>query len=240
MVVRDVYRHAERLELRKSLAGLLPTGGGTWSPAGVYCFWDPETHDALYVGLASNLPNRFAIHNGIRHAPPRGNKSREIKEWFRTHRRLGYSIVVQSALSDDKYENASSRAEGQLIEGHRLRYGFIPPWNNIGGSTEGAAKAGILTGGWFDLLTGRRDSLVVSRRTIRGLDADWDAEMKESDLLVTRIPPLVDSYPEIDDGAIRRALSRMCDNAEYWGTTSARCAELAAYLEEPAPHPEAI
>jgi hypothetical protein len=236
MVIRDVYSYAERWDFRASLKTLLPTSGNIWSPAGVYCFWDPQSHDALYVGLASNLANRFAEHNGIRRGT--GNKSRQVKEWFRSHDRLGYSIVVQSAVSDDKYEGASRRGEGQLIEGHRLRFGSIPPWNQMGASLEGSAKAGVLTGAWFDMLTGRQDSLVVSRRTIRGLNMDWDAEMKESDLLVARVPPLLDNWTEVSDEAIRRALARLNANANYWGMTSGRCAALAAYLDVPAPHPE--
>ncbi|MEE6135337.1 GIY-YIG nuclease family protein [Mycobacterium sp. 050128] len=237
VVVRDVYTDAERREMRASLKSLLPIDSMIWSPAGVYCFWDPETHDALYVGVSNNLAGRFATHNGLTGRLPRGNKVQEINDWFQTHPRLGYSVILQSAIADDKYEGASSRAEGQLIEGHRIRYGSIPPWNKIGASTEGAAKAGVLTGGWFDMLTGRGDSLMVSRRTIRELDADASAEMKEFDLVIARTPLLVS---QVGDGAIRTALARVQDNAEYWGMTQDRCAELAAYLDEPAPHPESI
>jgi hypothetical protein len=61
MVVRDVYTDAERRDLRASLKRLLPIGSTIWSLAGVYCFWDPETHDALYVGLSNNLAGRFDI-----------------------------------------------------------------------------------------------------------------------------------------------------------------------------------
>jgi hypothetical protein len=67
---------------------------------------------------------------------------------------------------------------------------------------------------------------------------DWDAEMKESDLLATRVPPLLESWTEVSDEAIWMALARLNANANYWGMTSERCAALAAYLDEPAPHPE--
>ena len=83
-------------------------------------------------------------------------KTRQIQEYFQTHEKLGYSILVQSPLSQPIVHRNESRyrkfldapkgmpipnyageeglehirqAEGQLIESYRLCPGDIPPWN---------------------------------------------------------------------------------------------------------------
>lgn len=171
-VIRDVYRSDERTGLRDALRSLLPVGGYNWHPSGVYCFWDPDTRDVLYIGLAKDIERRFAQHNGLVGSAARGNKRKKIEEWFAEHPRLGYSIIVQSAavvLLEDFGLDTSSEiiaiGEGQLIEAHLQRFGVRPPWNAIGGSTYGATWTGPLSAGYFLLLTGRVDGLLVARWT---------------------------------------------------------------------------
>lgn len=102
-VVRDVYTDGERLVMYEALEMLIR--GNDWSRSGVYCFWDPAKCEALYIGLASNLPERFAQHNSLKGARPRkGNKGREIDEWFGQYERLGFSTILQEALADEEYE----------------------------------------------------------------------------------------------------------------------------------------
>ena len=234
-IIRDVYSNDERKDMRKVLQAFL---GGGWNTAGIYCVWEPDTHDALYLGLAKNLPDRFANHNGLKGTPGKGNKAKEVDTWFATHERLGYSIIVQSDVADDATEGYTKRAEGQLIKGHEKAFGKIPPWNNMGGSVDGAAKAGDLTGAWFDFLTGRHDSLLVARRTIRQLDDDATAEGKELDIMMARTQlSLAQFGSETTDHSIVKGLEYFRDTPVF-GRTSERHDELIEYLHEPAPHPE--
>jgi hypothetical protein len=64
-VIRDSYHLNERKEMRDALHELLPVHGSDWHTSGVYCFWDPDSRDALYIGLAKNIEQRFAQHNGL-------------------------------------------------------------------------------------------------------------------------------------------------------------------------------
>lgn len=154
------------------------------------------------------------------------------------HERLGYSIIVQSSVADDETEGYTKRAEGQLIQGHKLHFGQIPPWNNIGGSVDGAAAASMITKGWFDFLTAREDGLLVSRRTIRELNEDATAEYNESDILPARTGLILHQFgPEQDDRSIIAGLEFMRDTTVYQRTDE-RHNELIEYLHDPAPHPE--
>jgi hypothetical protein len=77
-VIRDVYTSDERQEIRQALRTLLPVGGNDWHPSGIYCFWDPDTRDAMYVGLAGDIERRFAQHNSLAGSSTIGNKGAEI------------------------------------------------------------------------------------------------------------------------------------------------------------------
>lgn len=237
MIIRDVYSKDDRQEMVKVLREFLC---GSWNTAGIYCFWDPDTHDALYLGLSKDLAARFAQHNGLKGTPGKGNKANEIDAWFGTHERLGYSIIVQSSSADDAFEGYTKDAEGQLIKGHEKAFGKIPPWNKMGGGVDGAAKAGIITGAWFDFLTGRQDSLLVARRTIRQLNEDYTAEHKECDILMARTPLVLLQFGhETNDHSIVEGLEYMRDTPMYQ-MSAERYDELIEYLHEPAPHPELI
>lgn len=95
-----------------------------------------------------------------------GSKQKQIEDYFSRNERLGYTIFVQSPLSQplthrnrEIYEKFArqqnspvedmlsgqgrddiKRVEGILIESFRKKYGHFPPWNNIGGSTKGQKK----------------------------------------------------------------------------------------------------
>jgi hypothetical protein len=135
----------------------------------------------LYIGVASNLPGRFAQHNGLKgHKPNKGNKGRQINEWFASHPRLCFSVVLQEGLADELYEPYSRNAEGQLLEGYRQAHGCFPPWNNVGGSRVGAGYARGNSSAWVEFATGAKDGLVVARRTIRALNNESGAEYNEN------------------------------------------------------------
>ncbi|MCW2689819.1 MAG: Excinuclease subunit domain protein [Mycobacterium sp.] len=74
----------------------------------------------------------------------------EINEWFASHSRLGFSVVLQEGLADEIYEPYSRNAEGQLLEGYRQAHRRLPPWNGIGGSRVGVGYARGNSVAWVD------------------------------------------------------------------------------------------
>lgn len=122
-VVRDVYAGDERQEMYEALDVLLRAG---FHRAGVYCYWDPDTRQPFYIGLAKDLAARFAQHNGLKGCRPgKGNKGKQINDWFSVHERLGFSVVLQEGLADETYEPFARNAEGQLLEGYRRVHGAL-------------------------------------------------------------------------------------------------------------------
>lgn len=57
-IVWDTYADDERAAVWDALTRLLPPDSPDWARKGVYVFWDPDTHELLYVGLARDLPKR--------------------------------------------------------------------------------------------------------------------------------------------------------------------------------------
>jgi hypothetical protein len=201
----DAYKDGERREVHDALEILLSPSQPDWSPKGVYAYWDYETHDLLYLGLASDLRSRFAQHNGlVRHGG--GNKQKEIDAYFATKERLGLTVLLQSkavaiweevAAIDFTLGGTASEiiavGEGQLIEMHRLVHGARPPWNKTGGSRDGkrwAEKAPAL----LDILAARRDSLFVARRTLR--EVAWNIKWRfyEATIHAARIRAVMDAH----------------------------------------------
>lgn len=162
-VIIDAYRKEETKELAEAIDDLCsPSDNYGWASAGIYCFWDYYAEAILYIGLAGDLAERFKQHNGILPIKE-GSKQKKIEEYFSKNERLGYTIFVQSPLSQPlvhrnktlyekfaRQQNAPvedllseqgrddiKRVEGILIESFRRKYGHFPPWNNIGGSVVG-------------------------------------------------------------------------------------------------------
>lgn len=234
-VARDVFTDDERLQMYETLDVLLRAG---WHRAGVYCFWDPETRQPFYLGLAKDLPKRFAQHNSLKGCRPgKGNKGAQINAWFDDHERLGFSVVLQESLADETYEPFARNAEGQLLEGYRRVHGQLPPWNQIGGSRTGAGYVQENSAAWVDLMTGQGDSLLVARRTIRGLNDDPAAEYNE--LVIHPARTAILQFEGIDDLAIRRALGLIIEMTPKFDPFDDDLGvRLDNYLREPAPHPE--
>jgi hypothetical protein len=180
-VIWDVYRTDERNDIWQALCQLLPKISRDWSRKGVYAFWDPSTRELLYVGLATDLPTRFAQHNGlVSHSG--GNKLRSINSWFATRQQLGFTLLLKSGavqILDLLYgldptigvesDTISRIAEGQLIELYRMEHGRRPPWNGVGGSVRGAEWAQQNDRSVIRLLSGAEESLFVARRSLRTL-----------------------------------------------------------------------
>lgn len=240
-VVRDIYTDSTRSSMHKTIDEL--RGTADWHTAGLYCYWDPATQEALYIGLSKDLAVRFAQHNGLKgNKPNNGNKGEKINGWFKTHDRLGFSLVIQDASADDVESRYSEIAEGQLIEGYRALHGKFPLWNRIGGSKEGAGYADTDTATWFDFMTGKTDGMVVARRTITELNDDYDADVNEAAIHMSRTGLNLRAVNgKLDDKMIvagmrehmARTVRPFPANASQYDFD-----KLHAYLEEPAPHPE--
>lgn len=182
-----------------------------WASAGIYSFWNYYTKEILYIGLASDLCIRFKQHNGLCSTTETGCKNKQIQEYFSKYERLGYSILVQSPLSQPivhrnetmyrKYFGISKnipipnyageeglefirQAEGQLIESYRRIVGKIPPWNKIGGdkySRKFASKDNYLYV-VKAFSEGTTNNYLVSKSTIRELAANATFEWFETQL----------------------------------------------------------
>jgi hypothetical protein len=190
----DVYTRSDARALCDALETLLgPDSGSSWSTGGVYVFWRPDTREPLYVGIAGDLPIRFAQHNGQRSCPAAGCKREQIDRYFATeHDELGYTVFAMSHLSqvstsrkrtqldlidresielDEAFsEDALDEIralEGRLIAYNRIRFGHIPPWN----TAPGRIPAGTpdADDGTMATAVGAFDILLQARKTIRQL-----------------------------------------------------------------------
>jgi hypothetical protein len=204
-VIYDAYKTTERAEVHEALSTLLSSGQRDWSPEGVYAYWDRTTHDILYLGLASELPTRFAQHNGLT-SHGGGNKTKEINRHFASNERLGFTILIQSKAIglmeqiqtlDPTMGATAARTiavgEGQLIEMHRLLHGRRPAWNRTGGSRGGkryATRAPAL----LDLLAARRESLFAARHSLRVTTGSFRLRLFEATIHASRMRAMMEAH----------------------------------------------
>ncbi|HEX6701353.1 MAG TPA: hypothetical protein VF101_11535 [Gaiellaceae bacterium] len=204
-MVSDAYATDERSEVFEALSDLLAPDSPDWSRKGVYAYWDRENHDLLYVGLASDVPARFAQHNGLI-SYGGGSKKQEIDDYFLHRSRLGLTVVIQGAavaIHDAivaldftmgvRSDELIAVGEGQLIESHRLTNGRRPPWNKTGGSRTGkqwATRAPAL----LDILAARRSSLFVARKSLRDLASSEVALGYEAAIHAARMRATMDAH----------------------------------------------
>lgn len=219
-VIIDAYRKEEALAMANAINDLCsPTDNYGWASAGIYCFWDYYAEAILYIGLAGDLAERFKQHNGILPIKE-GSKQKQIEEYFSKNERLGYTIFVQSPLSQplvhrnrDTYKAFAKQnnspiedmlskqgredikmVEGILIEAFRKRYGHFPPWNAIGGSTRGQRKVMKNTINIVNSFCQPDNYFVnpiVSRSTIRELSQNAEWAWYENHLHAVRMNMLI-------------------------------------------------
>lgn len=158
----DAYTSDEVTDMAEHIEEICsPFDSIGWSSAGIYSFWNYDTKEILYIGLASDLYTRFKQHNGLSPINDSATKYQQIKEYFKTHEKLGYTILGQSPLSQPMVQRNEKKfrqylntpknlpvgsyagqegidyitdGEGQLIEAYRMTTGEIPKWNKIGGA----------------------------------------------------------------------------------------------------------
>lgn len=219
-VIIDAYRKEETAEMAEAIDDLCsPADNYGWASAGIYCFWDYYTETVLYIGLAGDLAERFKQHNGILPVKE-GSKQKQIEDYFSRNERLGYTLFVQSPLSQPlvhrnqviyekfaKEQNAPiedmlseqglndiKQVEGILIESFRKKYGRFPIWNNIGGSISGqrsVKKNNINIVKSFCQPDNYEINPIVSRSTIRELSQNPAWAWYENYLHAVRMNMLV-------------------------------------------------
>ena len=210
--IREKYKLKDIPELAEAVDDLFdPEVDYGWASSGVYCFWDPNSYEILYVGLAVDLAQRFRQHNGLISAKPSTCKYSEISKWFICNDQIGYSVLAQSSLSQASCKKFNMRfdlskeemveqygelvqagheaivnTEGLLIEAQKKSTGKIPRWNKVGGSIFGGGKATSKHIYSLKLFSGELDDWMVARKSIIQLSKNATYEKWEYDLHAIR------------------------------------------------------
>ena len=210
-IILDAYREGEKDEIVKAFDPLRDNYG--WASAGIYCYWDYYTHETYYIGLAVDLTERFKQHNGYYSAiDAKTCKKREIDTYFQTKDKIGFSIIVQSPLSQPvttrlkaEYKDFFSawspvenyvgedgkqsikHQEGVLLEAFRKVNGKLPKWNKMNGSVIGQKSSKLINFESIKVLSNRRTHPLMSRSSIRELAKDPSLERYENFLHAVRI-----------------------------------------------------
>lgn len=265
---RDVYRSDERAALRRAIDTIAsPNTGDGFASNGVYTFFDPDAKETLYIGLARDLSDRFAQHNGLIRMPENGCKVAQVRDWFQNHDRLGYAALLQSPFSQagvarqrgkptqeffDEESNVFwsydpeglshiADVEGQLIAAYVERFGKLPPWNKIHGFRDVHNAPTPNTVGLLDLAAGASDSLLLSRASIRELADDPEMLHFEETLHMGRFGAIeLTGGRGIDSPAIIESLQQQANMPEHLETGLVRAWNRMCELDyffRPAPPP---
>ena len=212
-VIADAYRENEKAKIVEALDMLCNANDVYgWASAGIYCFWDYHTRDVLYIGLAVDLTERFKQHNGFFLGIDLNTcKKQQINDYFKNNEKLGFSIVVQSSLSQPAIKSVErqfeslfagnptikeigrdgkdgiQRLEGILIEAYKRANGSLPKWNKIGGSIQGQLVASPANFKAFSILNATSPHYLLSRSTLREISHDPKLERYEKFLHSVRL-----------------------------------------------------
>lgn len=184
-IINDVYKKKELKEIVDALDDLCsPADNYGWSSDGIYCYWDYYTKEIYYIGLSVDLTERFKQHNGLV-TTRSGNKKEDIDKYFEEKDILGFSIFVQSPLSqpsilrknkklvweDPKGKDRKNHkiTEGILLESYKKNHGKFPNWNKVGGSVVGRKR--VKDGNYkiIEGFTSTKFHPLVSRTSLREL-----------------------------------------------------------------------
>lgn len=252
-IILDAFSADRADEMAASIDELCPPeGGGPFASSGVYAFWDPETRDLLYIGLARDLGIRFRQHAGLMSCDPKFCKVEWVSLHFEDHALLGYSMMPQSPLDQADCSRARadlrgraldalrefgeygvdeiSRVEGQLIQAYVNRTGSLPPWNKIGGSMLGADAATEDTEPLLDLLRARYRHALTARRELRVLAGDPTVTRFENLLHVARFEMLMQNGAGSDE-LLHAEVLRLSSAPDWTGSEGFRELLAAEYLD---------
>ena len=193
-IILDAYKESEKKEIAKALYEICsPKDNYGWASAGIYSYWDYDTKEILYIGLAVDLTKRFKQHNGFYKTIDRNTcKVGEIDNYFKTKSKLGFSIIVQAPLSQpiislnkkqykifesmgipvEDYSGEEGRdniklQEGVLLEAFRKLKGDFPLWNKMNGAIDGQKRAGIIKLETFKVMTNNEPHYLIARSSLR-------------------------------------------------------------------------
>jgi hypothetical protein len=255
-VIVDVYAADQAADLAEAIDWLCPPDPtGPFASSGLYAFWDATaaSKELLYIGLARDLGIRFRQHNGLAPCGPAGCKVNEVRSYFAESDRLGYTLVPQSPLDQPDSSRARRRygadlearamleeqavpgheeivhLEGQLLGAHMRRHGRLPPWNTIGGSAFGAARATGDTEPFLDLLRARYKCALNSKLTIRQLALD-DAACRWENLLHVARWNLLEWSGEVSDELLLGEIERLAAAEDWTGAAGFRELLESGYL----------
>lgn len=216
-IIIDAYKKVETEQIADAIEELCsPNDNYGWSSAGIYCFWDYYTKEILYIGLAADLCERFKQHNGIIVVDDNSCKRNQIESYFNNNEKIGYSIFVQSPMSQpithrnqkefmqmmgvefskedyvgQEGQDHIKQAEGILIEAFKKANGVFPKWNRIGGAVYGQNASKI---GNYEIVKAFNDfdpNPIVARYSLREIASNATYERYESFLHAVRMSMLM-------------------------------------------------
>ncbi len=192
-IILQTYKKSERKKVAKALDQLCsPKDNYGWASAGIYAYWNYYTNEVLYVGLAVDLTERFKQHNGFYPGIDKKTcKYEQIEEYFRNNEKIGFSIIVQSPLSQpvtsklkkeykdyteqfSQIENyignegveAIKYQEGLLIESFRINNGNIPKWNKMNGSIVGQNSVKPINYEALKVISNQTNNLLLAKSSL--------------------------------------------------------------------------
>jgi hypothetical protein len=213
-IILQSYRKEEIKKVAESLNELChPNENYGWASAGVYAYWNYRTHEVLYIGLASDLTQRFKQHNGFYPSIDRKTcKLEKIEEYFKRNEKIGFSILVQSIISQpfnskvkrgnksyseasadyknnfgDEGSNSIKHQEGVLIETFRQTNGEIPKWNKANGAKSGQNSAKLKHYESLKIISNQKEHLLLSKSSLFELAETPTFERFENFLHAVRI-----------------------------------------------------
>lgn len=206
-IILDAYGTEDRVQMAAAIEELCaPSDNYGWASNGIYSYFSPDNQQLMYLGLASDLAERFRQHNGLIPCEPDCCKKQQINEYFTRRPKIGFGLLLMSPLeqmdvakhrrlfaeSEDVEGNWHAQvAEGALIETHRKAMGILPQWNRIGGAKFGQRLASSAMQHYIAALSGQTGSFLVAKSTLRELANDATLTAYEEKLHDARCMTLI-------------------------------------------------
>lgn len=192
-ILTDAYSLSQTREIYESLKKLCGKfDEKPFDTFGIYCYWDFETKEILYIGLSKNLINRFSQHNNLRSKKGKGNKSLRIKDYFNKREKLGFSILLQPPIIiEEEYIFDKDREikviEGAIFQSFIDQYNRLPIWNANKGDKVGRKLAIVKRyGDILMMLNLKAPGYLNAKSTIRELADNIEYQSLECDLNLIR------------------------------------------------------
>ncbi|MCP4139868.1 MAG: GIY-YIG nuclease family protein [Chloroflexi bacterium] len=211
----DAYTKDQKTEITDALNEICaPIDNVGWASSGIYCFWNYETKEILYIGLTKDFGTRFKQHNGLIKSKTGTSIYKQISQHFQKHEKIGFSIFPQAPLAQPKvsrnhkrtdfteYEWLTEQAkdiiytvEGSFIEACKKANGRIPKWNKADGAKTGQKKASLeLYSLLSDGFLGNTNNPLIAKSSLREIAQNDIYEWYEINLHGARMAMLSRGY----------------------------------------------